>query len=344
MTHVFDSQVSEDGLKGFLESLRLKAGEENVRRMELISRYTVVKGNVRPKNFEEIIGQSRAIDALRTTIAFCKKKESMPGHILLTGPAGHGKTSLAGVFSQEVGFDFTSANTSSFGSAADLLRFLLKNEGKVVFLDEIHQVSRFSDGTEGLLTIIEDFMHEGERVVPFTLVGATTDPHMLAKPLRERFRQSIDLDEYSITEITQIVTGAAQRMDIPGEVAGFNAIAQRALRNPRKALALLDTVHMWTETHGNGYIDKATADHVLKLRGYDSKGLTGKHMETLRSLSDKTRPVGIATLAQILRLQRPVLEGVYLNDLLGLGFIEQTGRGIQITEDGRNHINQGEKK
>ena len=325
------------------EEVRLMGGGD---REEDIWQYSL-----RPKYFNEYIGQREAKDNLNIYIQAAKQRGEALDHVLLYGPPGLGKTTLAGIIANELGVNFRITSGPAIEKAGDLAAILTNlDEHDVLFIDEIHRLSRSVE--EVLYSAMEDYALDiiigkgpSARSVridlpKFTLVGATTRAGALAAPLRDRFGIVSRLEYYKQDELEFIVTRAAEILNIGIETAGASEIARRSRGTPRIANRLLKRVRDFAQVVGNGVITADIADEALKRLHVDKMGLDRIDRRVLKCIIDKYDggPVGIETIAAAVSEERDTIEDVYEPYLMQLGFLGRTPRGRVATKLAYNHL------
>lgn len=325
------------------EEVRLMGGGD---REEDIWQYSL-----RPKYFNEYIGQREAKDNLNIYIQAAKQRGEALDHVLLYGPPGLGKTTLAGIIANELGVNFRITSGPAIEKAGDLAAILTNlDEHDVLFIDEIHRLSRSVE--EVLYSAMEDYALDiiigkgpSARSVridlpKFTLVGATTRAGALAAPLRDRFGIVSRLEYYKQDELEFIVIRAAEIFNIGIETAGASEIARRSRGTPRIANRLLKRVRDFAQVVGNGVITADIADEALKRLHVDKMGLDRIDRRVLKCIIDKYDggPVGIETIAAAVSEERDTIEDVYEPYLMQLGFLGRTPRGRVATKLAYDHL------
>ena len=307
--------------------------------------------SLRPKYFNEYIGQREAKDNLNIYIQATKQRGEALDHVLLYGPPGLGKTTLAGIIANELGVNFRITSGPAIEKAGDLAAILTNlDEHDVLFIDEIHRLSRSVE--EVLYSAMEDYALDiiigkgpSARSVrielpKFTLVGATTRAGALAAPLRDRFGIVSRLEYYKQEELEFIVTRAADILNIGIEQAGASEIARRSRGTPRIANRLLKRVRDVAQVVGNGVITADIADEALKRLHVDKMGLDRIDRRVLKCIIENYDggPVGIETIAAAVSEERDTIEDVYEPYLMQLGFLGRTPRGRVATKLAYDHL------
>jgi Holliday junction DNA helicase RuvB len=298
----------------------------------------------------EFVGQERIKDQLAIALTAAKAREEALDHVLLVGPPGLGKTSLAHIIREELGVGIRSVAGPAL-ERKDVAAILTAVEARdVVFVDEIHRLSRASE--EILYPALEDFrldivMGQGTAartltldLPPFTLVGATTRTGLLTSPLRDRFGITFRLDYYEDGELATIVRRSAGILGVEIADEAADEIAGRARGTPRVGNRILRRVRDVAQVRHQGAITTPIAREALELLEVDEAGLERLDRELLRSIAEKYSggPVGLGTLAAALGEEPDTIEYVYEPYLLQLGFIQRTPRGRTITALGRAHL------
>ncbi len=307
--------------------------------------------SLRPRTFDEYIGQPALIDNLKVFVAAARRRNEPLDHVLFCGPPGLGKTSLAYVIGREMGADVQITSGPAIERKGDLAGILTNlKRGDVLFIDEIHRLNPAIE--ENLYPAMEDFTFDlvigegpGARnmklpLQPFTLVGATTRTGLLTGPLRDRFGIVSRLEYYTPEELTLIVTRSAQILGIQLEKTGAAEIARRARGTPRIANRLLRRVRDFAEIDGNGVVTRTIADRALTRLEVDGLGLDPMDRKILRTICEKFGggPVGLDTIASAVGEQSDTIEDVYEPFLLQEGFIHRTPRGRVATPRAFEHI------
>ena len=306
---------------------------------------------LRPETLEDFIGQAEAKANLRVFVGAARQRAQAMDHVLLHGPPGLGKTTLAQIVARELGVGFRMTSGPVIARAGDLAAILTNLEPRdVLFIDEIHRLNPAVE--EILYPAMEDFALDlvigegpGARSVrielnPFTLVGATTRLGLLTTPLRDRFGIPTRLEFYTEAELTTIVTRAARLMGTPADPDGATEIARRARGTPRVAGRLLRRVADFAVVEGDGTVTRALADRALTRLGVDSAGLDAADRRYLRLLAEAYDggPVGVETIAAALSEARDAIEEVIEPFLLQQGFIQRTPRGRMLAHRAWTHL------
>jgi holliday junction DNA helicase RuvB len=306
---------------------------------------------LRPRRLEEFIGQEQLKEQLAVSIAAAAARGEALDHVLLAGPPGLGKTSLAQIVAAELEVGFVQTAGPALERKADIAAFLTALEPRsVFFVDEIHRLPRaveetFYPAMEDRRLPITVGVGAGAKVVtldlpPFTLIGATTRAGLLTTPLRDRFGIQHRLDHYGPDDLARIVTRSARVLDVPIEAAGARAIAERARGTPRVANRLLKRVRDYAQVHGHGAIEATVAGAALDLLEVDHEGLDRLDREILSAICTQFSggPVGLSTLAVAVQEEPDTIEDVYEPYLLQRGFIQRTPRGRVATVHAFRHL------
>jgi holliday junction DNA helicase RuvB len=307
--------------------------------------------SLRPRRLDDFVGQQSVRDQLAVSIEAAAARGDALDHVLLAGPPGLGKTSLAQIVAAELDVPFVQTAGPALERKGDVAAFLTALEPRsVFFVDEIHRLPRALEETfypameDGQLPITVG-QGAGARVVtldlpPFTLIGATTRAGLLTTPLRDRFGIQHRLEHYDAGQLGQIVRRSAGLLGIAIEPAGAEAIAGRSRGTPRVANRLLKRVRDYAEVRSDGTVTAAVAGHALDLLEVDHEGLDRLDRELLRTICELFGggPVGLSTLAVAVGEEQDTVEDVYEPYLLQRGFLERTPRGRAATRRAWLHL------
>lgn len=306
---------------------------------------------LRPRRLTEYIGQDKVKQNLTVFVRAALERREALDHVLLYGPPGLGKTTLAAIIANELGVNFKQTSGPAIERAGDLAAILTNlHERDVLFIDEIHRLSRQVE--EILYSAMEDFaldiiIGKGAHarsirldIAPFTLIGATTKAGALSPPLRDRFGVISRLEYYSTEALIEIIKRAAEILKIPIEANGAEEIARRSRGTPRIANRLLKRVRDFAQVEGCAVITDELADRALLALEVDHVGLDHTDRRMLDAMIRKFngRPVGVETIAASISETRETIEDIYEPYLLQLGFIMRTPRGRIVTEAGYRHM------
>jgi Holliday junction DNA helicase RuvB len=311
----------------------------------------ILNMSLRPGRLKDFIGQNKAVENLKISLEAAKKRKEPLEHILLAGPPGLGKTSLAHVVANEMNVSITATSGPAIERAGDLIGILTNlSEGDILFIDEIHRMAKVVE--EFLYPAMENFqidfiIDKGPyaktikfNLKRFTLVGATTRAGLLSAPLRSRFGMFYHLDFYDTGSLVKIVTRSAKILGIPIDKEGAGEIAGRSRGTPRVVNRLLRRVRDWSEVKSDGKITKDATLEALKSHGVDELGLDlidRKVIQAIHSSYDGG-PVGIEALASTMNEEPDTIVDIVEPFLLKIGLIKRTPRGRQLTDLAYRHL------
>ncbi len=320
------------------------ADEEEVQEQEM-------EETLRPREFSSYVGQDRIKKNLKLAIAAAKKRGEPIDHVLLHGPPGLGKTTMAFVIANEMGANIRVTSGPAIERPGDLASLLTNlQDGDILFIDEIHRLNRTVE--EVLYSAMEDFkldimLGKGPSarslrldLPEFTVIGATTRTGSLAAPLRDRFGLVHRLEFYTPSEIEQILSRSARILDVELKTKAANEIAKRARLTPRIANRLLKRARDYADVNGDGIVDHKSSILALELLEIDTIGLDHGDRRMLEAIIDNYSggPVGVDTVAALISDERSTIEDFYEPYLMQIGFIERTPRGRKVTPKAYKHL------
>ena len=306
---------------------------------------------LRPAAWDEYVGQEKIKDNLRVIIDAAQKRGEAMDHILFSGPAGLGKTTLAFLVAKEMGAPVRTTSGPALEKMGDMAAILTNLEpGEVLFIDEAHRINRLIE--EVLYPAME--MRKLHLVIgkgpsartltldlpPFTLVAATTRENLLSHPLRSRFGAILRLDYYTEDNIKKILERSSKILGIEMAPEGVEVLARAARATPRIANRLLKRARDYAEIHGEGLIDGAIAKKALEMLDVDEAGLEPSDRKLLFTIVEKFGggPVGVNTLAAALNEEKGVIEDIYEPYLMSLGFLQRTSAGRMVLPPAYEHL------
>ena len=309
------------------------------------------ENSLRPHTLREYIGQEKVKQNLSIFIEAARRRSEALDHVLLHGPPGLGKTTLAGIIAAEMGVNIRITSGPAIEKPGDLAALLTNlSENDILFVDEIHRLNRSVE--EILYPAMEDYaidiiIGKGPSansirldLPKFTLIGATTRAGQLSAPLRDRFGVTLRLELYTPEELTRIVTRSAGILEVPIEESGALEIARRSRGTPRIANRMLRRVRDFAQVVADGTITREVADHALQALEIDQLGLDPIDRRMMRAIIENYGggPVGLETLAATIGEEAVTLEDVYEPYLMQLGFLTRTPRGRCVTQKAYRHL------
>jgi Holliday junction DNA helicase RuvB len=310
-----------------------------------------VEQSLRPRTFAECIGQEKSKKNLQIAVAAAKMRRESLDHVLLYGPPGLGKTTIAHILGNEMGTSVRVTSGPAIERPGDLAAILTNLEpGSILFIDEIHRLNRMVE--EILYPAMEDFRVDviigkgpSARTLPitlspFTLVGATTRTGLVSSPLRDRFGIVQHFELYGPEDLSNIVTRAAHVLNVEIDPEGAAEVGSRSRGTPRIAIRLLKRIRDYAQVHGEGVIRQKIAREALAMLEVDELGLDHFDRKLLSMIIEKFEggPVGVETLSAALSEERDTLEDAYEPYLLQLGFLQRTPRGRVATRSAYEHL------
>jgi holliday junction DNA helicase RuvB len=310
-----------------------------------------IEKTLRPKHFQEYIGQKTVTDNLKVYIEAARMRNDPLDHVLFYGPPGLGKTTLAGIIANELGVDLRITSGPAIERAGDLAAILTNlNEHDVLFIDEIHRLNRSIE--EVLYSAMEDFgldliIGKGPSarsiridLAKFTLIGATTRAGSLSAPLRDRFGVVSKFELYTVEELSRIIRRSAEILNITIDEESLIELARRSRGTPRVANRLLKRVRDFCQVKGSGNIDMDITNKTLTALGIDKRGLESLDREILALIINRFHggPVGIDTIAAAIGEERVTIEDLYEPYLIQSGFLHRTQKGRMVSEEAYLHL------
>lgn len=329
----------------------MEYSEERITMADLGSGEEDLEMSLRPKRFEDYIGQKGVTNNLKVFIEAAKMRKEPLDHVLFYGPPGLGKTTLAGIIAKELGVDLRITSGPAIEKAGDLAAILTNlNDYDVLFIDEIHRLHRSVE--EILYSAMEDYALDivigkgpSARSIRldlgrFTLIGATTRAGSLSAPLRDRFGIISKFEMYNEEELGEIIRRSGNILGVEIDESSLTELARRSRGTPRVANRLLKRVRDFSQVHGEGAIDPEITERTLKALGIDKHGLESLDREILTIIIQRFKggPVGIDTIAAAIGEERVTIEDVYEPYLIQAGFLHRTQKGRVVSEEAYRHL------
>lgn len=338
--------IISDDEKNFKRSIK----NPNIK-SESIEYDKTFESSIRPKDFDNYIGQSELKETLKITLEAAKLRNKQLDHMLFYGPPGLGKTTIAGVIASQMGTEIKITSAPALERPRDIIGILMSLKGgEILFIDEIHRLNKVAE--EILYPAMEDFILDittGKSqtaktlrvpIPKFTLIGATTKAGELSSPLRDRFGMIYRLEFYSIAELSEVIKRTAKILEIKVTEDGANAIAQRSRGTPRIANRLIKRVSDFAIVKYDGIINEKVANESLDILKIDKFGLDTTDRALLNLIIEKYEggPVGVETIAAALSEDVKTIEDVCEPYLLQAGFLQRTPRGRKVSPEGYKHL------
>jgi Holliday junction DNA helicase RuvB len=333
------------------------SGREKIIATQETEEDVILNISLRPAKLSDFIGQKTVSENLKVSLEAAKKRKEPLEHVLLSGPPGLGKTSLANIIAHEMGTRITTTSGPAISRPGDLVGILTNlEEGDILFIDEIHRLSNTVE--EYIYPAMENFeidvvMDKGPyaktykfNLKPFTLIGATTRAGLLTAPLRSRFGIFHHLDFYEVDDLVKIITRSAKILKIPIDKTAAEEIARRSRGSPRVANRLVRRVRDWVQVKGDGRIGPEAVEAALKSHGIDNMGLDNIDRKVIQIMKEsfKGGPVGVESIAATLNEEPDTIVDIVEPFLLKIGFIKRTPRGRELTKKALEHVGFGASK